>query len=77
LLRLPNGLLLVCEDHGKKQDHVLVLTPDGRWITLARGRSVGWTGITFSPDGRVLFINQQYVGRTLAITGDWDRLAGI
>ena len=75
LIRMPNGVLLVCEDSGQRHDHILALTPDGHWITLARGLRAGWTGITLSPDGRVLFVNQQYVGRTIAITGDWDRLA--
>ena len=72
---MPNGLLVVCEDSGRRLDHVLAMTPDGRWLTLARGLRAGWTGITLSPDGRVLFVNQQYIGRTLAITGDWDHLA--
>ncbi len=76
LLRLPGGVMLVCEDSSRDQSHILGLTPDGRWFTFARGDGViGWTGITLSPDGRVLFVNQQYIGRTLAITGDWDQLA--
>ncbi len=77
LVRAPGDILLVCEDNERDDGHVLGLTPEGRWFTLARGRKVGWTGITFSPDGKVLFINQQYVGRTLAITGDWAALAEI
>jgi uncharacterized repeat protein (TIGR03803 family) len=31
------------------------------------------TGATFSPDGKWLFINLQYPGETLAITGPWDK----
>jgi uncharacterized protein len=31
------------------------------------------TGATFSPDGKWLFINLQYPGETLAITGPWEK----
>lgn len=71
LVRAPGNVLLVCEDSERDHDHLLGLRPDGNWFTLARGRKAGWTGVSFSPDGRVLFVNQQYIGRTLAITGDW------
>ncbi len=42
-------------------------TPDG-WV----GRSE-YSGATYSPDGRWLFVNIQYPGTTYAITGPWER----
>jgi secreted PhoX family phosphatase len=30
-------------------------------------------GVCFSPDGNTMFVNIQYPGKTLAITGDWSR----
>jgi hypothetical protein len=30
-------------------------------------------GVNFSPDGQILFLNIQYPGVTLAITGPWQR----
>ena len=32
-----------------------------------------FTGPTFTPDGKVLFVNVQRPGATFAITGPWDR----
>ena len=32
-------------------------------------------GVCFSPDESTLFVNIQYPGTTLAITGPWDELA--
>ena len=32
-----------------------------------------WAGATFSPDGRVLFVNLQSPGVSYAITGPWER----
>jgi secreted PhoX family phosphatase len=29
------------------------------------------SGVCFSPDGKIMFVNIQYPGMTLAITGDW------
>ena len=34
-------------------------------------RNTEWCGSCFSPDGRVLFVNLQSPGLTLAITGPW------
>jgi secreted PhoX family phosphatase len=33
-------------------------------------------GICFSPDASMLFVNIQYPGMTIAITGPWGDLAG-
>jgi secreted PhoX family phosphatase len=30
-----------------------------------------FAGCTFSPDGSILFVNMQGLGKTLAITGPW------
>jgi secreted PhoX family phosphatase len=30
-------------------------------------------GACFSPDGNILFVNIQYPGKTIAITGDWKK----
>jgi hypothetical protein len=36
------------------------------------GRSE-WSGSTYSPDGKWLFVHLQYPGRTFAITGPWEK----
>jgi uncharacterized protein len=36
------------------------------------GRSE-WSGSTYSPDGKWLFVHIQYPGRTFAITGPWEK----
>jgi len=38
----------------------------------AIGRSE-WSGATYSPDGRWLFVHLQYPGKTFAITGPWQK----
>ena len=38
----------------------------------AIGRSE-WSGATYSPDGRWLFVHLQYPGKTYAITGPWEK----
>ncbi len=70
----PRGGLLVCED-GAGPDRLQGVDPDGRIFEFARNRfSDGeFAGPTFSPDGKVLFVNVQRPGFTFAITGPWDR----
>ncbi|MGH8975340.1 MAG: alkaline phosphatase PhoX, partial [Acidimicrobiia bacterium] len=70
----PRGGLLLCED-GPGPDRIQGLDPDGRIFDFARNRfSDGeFTGPTFSPDGKVLFVNVQRPGATFAITGPWGR----
>ncbi|MEM6928669.1 MAG: alkaline phosphatase PhoX [Myxococcota bacterium] len=70
----PWGDLVICEDSILADNHVRVLcTDDGTVHPLARNRLNGGTsefaGICFSPDGRVLFVNIQGEGLTLAIQG--------
>ncbi|MGH9005899.1 MAG: alkaline phosphatase PhoX, partial [Acidimicrobiia bacterium] len=70
----PRGGLLLCED-GPGPDRIQGLDPDGRVFDFARNRfSDGeFAGPTFSPDGKVLFVNLQRPGVTFAITGPWGR----
>lgn len=75
----PWGDLVICEDHvnpdGKRRHHLVGITAEGRLYPFARNAmSAGeFAGCTFSPDGSTLFVNIQYPGLTLAITGPWPR----
>ncbi|MDH4047798.1 MAG: PhoX family protein [Gammaproteobacteria bacterium] len=68
----PWGDLIVCEDTA---DHcgLVGIRPDGGQYALADNAYGGseLAGICFSPDGTVMFVNIQYRGLTLAITGPW------
>ena len=83
----PRGGLVLCED-GTANPCVHGLTRDGKIVRFARNnvvlngerngivgdfRSREFTGATFSPDGRWLFVNIQTPGFTVAITGPWER----
>lgn len=72
----PRGDLVLCEDGGG-DNFVRAVAPDGLIYPIARDADAGkseFAGCCFSPDGRVLFVNIQRPGITLAITGDWDVL---
>ncbi len=71
----PQGHLVVCEDRaGNKINHLRGITPSGRIYTLAQlNAGTELAGACFSPDGRVLFVNAQAPGMTLAIRGRWDQ----
>jgi secreted PhoX family phosphatase len=82
----PWGTLVLAED-GVKASHVLSSVPGGPTYAIARnmlsnGSSSGsptyseFTGPTFSPDGKVLFVNIQSPGLTLAIRGPWEKYLG-
>jgi len=82
----PWGTLVLAED-GVRASHVLSSVPGGPTYAIARnqlsnGTSNGsptyseFTGPTFSPDGKVLFVNIQSPGITLAITGPWAKYLG-
>ncbi len=82
----PWGTLVLAED-GARASHVLSAVPGGPAYAIARnqlsnGTSNGsptyseFTGPTFSPDGKVLFVNIQSPGITLAITGPWSKYLG-
>lgn len=83
----PRGGLVVCEDHRNGNPCVHGLTRDGHLIRLVRNACVlrgernglagdfrdrEFTGATYSPDGKWLFVNMQTPGITFAITGPWE-----
>jgi secreted PhoX family phosphatase len=73
----PWGHLIVCEDNYSSalRNHLKGVTPNGKLYTLGRNVFQGNSelcGCVFSPDGEVLFVNIQYPGVTLAITGPWN-----
>ncbi len=74
LCAAPNGDLVICED-GDGEQHVVGATRRGRLYRLARNaqNDSEFAGATFSPDGRILFVNVQKPGMTFAITGPWRR----
>lgn len=79
----PGGNLLLCENAGRGLPALRGLTRAGEVFTFARHEGgAEWRGATFSPDGRVLFVNLQGAttgdpalqpGRTIAVWGPWDR----
>lgn len=77
LTMAPWGDLIVCEDSVDDLHNGLVgIRPDGTQYFIAYNaysRSE-LAGVCFSPDGSILFVNIQYPGMTVAITGDWQTL---
>ena len=77
LTMAPWGDLIVCEDTlDGTSSSVIGMRPDGSQYLVADN---AWSdselaGVCFSPDGNILFLNIQYPGMTLAITGDWHAL---
>lgn len=81
----PWGTLVLAED-GVGASHVLSSVPGGATYAIARNQlNIGteaepefseFTGPTFSADGKVLFVNIQTPGITLAITGPWEKYLG-
>jgi secreted PhoX family phosphatase len=72
LTMAPWGDLIVCED--TSSNCALVgIRPDGRQYVIANNpySNSELAGVCFSPDGKTLFVNIQYPGMTLAITGPW------
>jgi hypothetical protein len=69
----PWGDLYIAEDGiaEDSNDHLRVLTRDGRVLDLARNALSGneFAGVCFAPDGRTLFCNLQKDGLTMAISG--------
>ncbi len=71
----PWGDLLVCEDN-HRDVYLRLVTRTGKVIPFAHNalsRSE-FAGVCFSPNGRVLFVNIQQAGLTLAVEGDWASL---
>ncbi len=75
LTMAPWGDLIVCEDTEMNTDHCALVgvRPDGSQYLLASNAysDSELAGVCFSPDGKTLFVNIQYPGMTLAITGPW------
>jgi uncharacterized protein len=75
LTMAPWGDLIVCEDTEDDTDRCALvgIRPDGIEYLLANNAysDSELSGVCFSPDGRTLFVNIQYPGMTLAITGPW------
>ncbi len=78
LCAAPWGDLILCEDlisqHYDKTPHIRGVTPEGKIYTIGRNASnkSEFAGSCFSPDGKILFVNMQSNGLTLAITGPWQ-----
>ncbi len=75
LTMAPWGDLIVCEDTEAVTNHCALVgvRPDGSQYLIANNAYSGseLAGVCFSPDGKTMFLNIQYPGMTLAITGDW------
>lgn len=72
LTMAPWGDLIVCEDTSSHCG-LVGIRPDGTQYAMADNpySTSELAGVCFSPDGRILFVNIQYPGMTLAITGPW------
>jgi uncharacterized protein len=73
----PWGDVIAVED-GPRGNGLLGVTPAGVVYPIGRYRRsvTELAGPTFSPDGSTLFVNAQFPGLTLAITGPWRPAAG-
>ncbi|MEL6143005.1 MAG: alkaline phosphatase PhoX, partial [Bacteroidota bacterium] len=74
----PWGDLILCEDNGEL-NHIKGINPKGEVYEFGINRSSSseFAGVVFSPSGKTMFVNIQESGETLAITGDWSRLAQV
>lgn len=72
LTMAPWGDLIVCEDTSSHCG-LVGIRPDGSQYAIADNAysNSELAGVCFSPDGETLFVNIQYPGMTLAITGPW------
>lgn len=70
----PWGDLILCED-GSGDQFLVGVTPAGMCYHFGHNAmsKSEFTGATFSPDGSTLFVNIQWPGLTLAITGPWQK----
>ena len=69
----PWGDLIVCEDDETQHSGLIGIRPDGSQYQLADNAysDSELAGVCFAPDGKTLFVNVQYPGTTVAITGPW------
>jgi secreted PhoX family phosphatase len=72
LTMAPWGDLIVCEDTALNCG-VIGITPEGEQYHIADNpySDSELAGVCFSPDGKTMFVNIQYPGMTLAISGEW------
>jgi secreted PhoX family phosphatase len=72
----PWGDLLACEDTDHDNGHCAMvgIQPDGSQYLIAYNAYTDseFAGACFSSDGKILFVNIQYPGMTIAITGPWS-----
>jgi uncharacterized protein len=75
----PYGGLMICED-SSGENYMIGTTEDGEPFVFARNRqqtTPGETGelsgVSFSPDGRVMYFNVYDPGTTFAVSGPWRR----
>ena len=75
LTMAPWGDLIVCEDTSDNSNHCALVgvRPDGSQYLMANNAysKSELAGVCFSPDGETMFLNIQYPGMTVAITGPW------
>lgn len=75
----PYGGGVILAEDGDGEQYLVGTTRKDKPFAMARNALNGseFTGVTFSPDGRILFANRQSdPGATFAITGPWHRLRG-
>jgi secreted PhoX family phosphatase len=72
LTMAPWGDLIVCED-ALSHSGLVGIRPDGAQYPIADNTYSGseLAGVCFAPDGKTLFVNIQYPGMTVAISGPW------
>ncbi|HEY8479641.1 MAG TPA: alkaline phosphatase PhoX [Spirillospora sp.] len=75
----PYGGGVILAEDGDGEQYLVGTTREDKPFAMARNalNDSEFTGVTFSPDGRVLFFNRQSdPGATFAVTGPWHRLRG-
>lgn len=72
IIMAPWGDLMVCEDTASHCG-IVGVDPDGNMYEVADNAysDSELADACFSPDGTIMFVNIQYPGMTLAITGPW------
>lgn len=76
LTMAPWGDLVVCEDTASHCGLVGVRDDGSQYAIADNAYSDSeLTGVCFAPDGKTLFVNVQYPGTTLAISGPFERFA--
>ena len=73
----PWGDLIICEDNDSFACRLLGCTPSGMMYPLGRvsgnsGSEIA--GICFSNDEKIMYLNIQDEGKTIAVSGDWERI---